>query len=308
LHGYISNKAAEFDLKPNQTIAAEQRLKGSCPHLFAFDGEKFRLVKDAPPWSPALGLKINAQDVFGVLETEEWFKVPGDALKPTQDNFYELRITGEYWESFYIDQYSLLVVDHPESTEVFTDERFAIPPPPLEVSTTGKTLAFALARNDKGEDVTAIVKNLDEQYLDGFERGTFQGVAKDHFVELELPADAPADKRIAIVADGWLHPTDADQCAARSERERKAAKSESRSSRCRGRVESRERKSRIPGREDEDGPYRASAGYAGRPAPNEHGGLLGQACVERVRTRWSQPNYAPRPFRVGASLSRIFGH
>ncbi len=200
---------AEFDLKPNQTIAAEQRLKGSCPHLFAFDGEKFKLVKDAPPWSPALGLKINAQDIFGVLETEEWFKIPGEALKPTAQNYYELRITGEYWESFYLDRYSLLAVDHPDFTEVFTDERFAIPPAPLEVFTTGVTQAFASAKDDKGNDVATVVRTLDEKYLDGFERGTFQGVAEDHFVELELPDNAPADGRIAIVADGWVHPTDA---------------------------------------------------------------------------------------------------
>jgi Tfp pilus assembly protein PilF len=205
-NGYVQ---AEFDLKPNQTIAAEQRLKGSCPHLFAFNGEKFELVKDAPPWSPALGLKINAQDIFGVLSTEEWFKVPGDALKPTKENFYELRVTGEYWESFYLDRYSLLVVDHPETTEVFTDERFAIPPAPLEVFTTGQTREFASAKNDKGEDVSAVVGTIDEKYLDGFERGIFQGVAKDHFVELQLPSDAPADEPIAIVADGWVRPTDA---------------------------------------------------------------------------------------------------
>lgn len=200
---------AEFDLKPNQPIAAEQRLKGSCPHLFTWDGEKFFMVKDAPPWSPALGLKINAQDTFGVIETQEWFKVPGDALKPTKENSYELRITGEYWETYYVDQYSLLVVDHPANTEIFTDERFSVPPALLEVFTTGPLHAISSARNDKGEDVTSIVSTIDEKYLDGFERATFQGVAKDHFVEIELPADAPVDKRIAIVADGWVHPTDA---------------------------------------------------------------------------------------------------
>ncbi|MEP7148119.1 MAG: FG-GAP-like repeat-containing protein [Acidobacteriota bacterium] len=205
-NGYVQ---AEFDLKPNQTIAAEQRLKGSCPHLFAYNGEKFALVKDAPPWSPALGLKINAQETYGVLATEEWFKIPGAALKPTNDNFYELRITAEYWESYYIDHYSLLAVDHPEGTEVFADERFAIPIPPLEVFTTGPTHEFAVARNDRGEDVSAVVRDLDEKYLDGFERGSFQGVAKDHFVELDLPNNAPLDKKIAIVADGWVHPTDA---------------------------------------------------------------------------------------------------
>jgi tetratricopeptide (TPR) repeat protein len=204
-NGYVQ---AEFDLKADQTIAAEQRLKGSCPHLFAWNGEKFALVKDAPPWSPALGLKINAQDTYGVLQTEEWFKIPGAALKP-KDGFYELRITGEYWEAYYIDNYQLLAVDHPENTEVFTDERFSIPLPPLKVFTTEKTREFASAKNDKGADVSETVKTLDEKYLDGFKRGTFQGVAEDHFVELELPDDAPKDKKIWIVADGWVHPTDA---------------------------------------------------------------------------------------------------
>jgi Flp pilus assembly protein TadD len=199
---------AEFDIKSDQVIAAEQRLKGSCPHLFAWNGERFEMVKDAPPWSPALGLKINAQDTYGILQTEEWFKIPGDALK-AKDGFYELRITGEYWESFYIDNYQLLAVDHPDNTEIFTDERFAIPLPPLKVFTTETTQNFASARNDKGEDVSTIVKTLDEKYLDGFRRGTFQGVAEDHFVEMELPQDAPKDKKIWIVGDGWIHPTDA---------------------------------------------------------------------------------------------------
>ena len=77
------------------------------------------------------------------------------------------RITGEYWESFYLDNYKLLAVDHPENTEIFTDERFAIPLPPLKVFTTETTQNFASVKNDKGEDVSEIVKNLDEKYLDG---------------------------------------------------------------------------------------------------------------------------------------------
>ncbi|MEZ5429365.1 MAG: FG-GAP-like repeat-containing protein [Pyrinomonadaceae bacterium] len=204
-NGYVQ---AEFDLKSDQVVPAEQRLKGSCPHLFAWNGQKFELVKDAPPWSPALGLKINAQDTYGVLQTEEWFKIPGEALK-AKDGFYELRITGEYWESFYIDNYRLLAVDHPADTEIFTDERFAVPLPPLKVFTTGKPLPFARATDHNRRDVADIVRDLDENYLDGIKRGRFQGVAEEHFVELELPPDAPRDKKIWLIADGWVHPTDA---------------------------------------------------------------------------------------------------
>lgn len=199
---------AEFELVADQKVEAVQRLKGSCPHLFAWDGRQFRMVKDAPPWSPALGLKINAQDTFGIIETEEWFKIPGEMLRP-KDGFYELRITAEYWETFYIDHYSLMVVDHPDRTEVFTDERFSVPPTPLKVFTTEPRREFAFVKNDKGEDVAGVVRYSDEKYLDGIERGTFQGIAKDHFVEIELPTDAPRDKKLWLIADGWVHPTDA---------------------------------------------------------------------------------------------------
>ncbi len=204
-NGYVQ---AEFDLKADKVVAAEQRLKGSCPHLFAWNGTEFAHVKDAPPWSPALGLKINAQDTYGILQTEEWFKIPGDALKP-KDGKYELRITGEYWEAFYIDHYRLMVVDHPENTEVFTDERFSIPLPPLKVFSTEKTKPFKSAVDHNGRDVLETVSRIDEKYLDDIKRGKYQGVAEDHFVELELPSDAPIDKKLWIVADGWMHPTDA---------------------------------------------------------------------------------------------------
>lgn len=199
---------AEFDLAADQAIAAEQRLKGSCPHLFAWNGERFEMVKDAPPWSPALGLKINAQDTFGIIQTEEWFKIPGDSLKP-RNGHYELRITGEYWESFYLDHYKLLAIDHPENVEVFTDERFAVPPPPLEVFTFEEPKPFLSATDHNGRDVSEYVRDVDENYLDGIKRGKFQGVAEDHWVELTLPEDAPADRKLTLIADGWLYPTDA---------------------------------------------------------------------------------------------------
>src|SRR5262249_2461186 len=123
---------SEFELKPNEEILSVQRLKGSCPWLFAWDGEKMSFVKDGSPWSPALGLHINAQVVAGIGQTEEWFKISGDNLK-ARDGVYDLRITAELWETYYVDHYSLLVVDHPEGTEIHTDERFAVPSPPLKI-------------------------------------------------------------------------------------------------------------------------------------------------------------------------------
>src|SRR5690606_29157634 len=41
-----------------------------------------------------------------------------------------------------------------------------------------------------------------------FGRGPYQGITRDHWVEVELPADAPDDRPLWIVAHGWTHPTD----------------------------------------------------------------------------------------------------
>ncbi|MCI0488628.1 MAG: FG-GAP-like repeat-containing protein, partial [Blastocatellia bacterium] len=199
---------AEFDMKTDQTVSAEQRLKGSCPSLFAWDGQRMAFVKDCAPWSPAIGLRINAQDTAGILQTEEWMKIVGDALVP-RDGFYDLRITAELWETYYIDHYSLLVVDHPEGTEIFADERFAVPPPPLKVFATARPQPVSRALDDSGRDVTETISNLDGQYLDTFGRGDYQGVTRDHFLEITLPDDAPLKGPLWLIGDGWLQPTDA---------------------------------------------------------------------------------------------------
>jgi Tfp pilus assembly protein PilF len=198
---------AEFELKPDQSVLAEQRLKGSCPLLFAWDGKQISFVKDGEPWSPALGLHINAQAVAGIYQTQEWFKVPGEKLAP-RDGYYDLRVTAELWETYYIDHYSLLVVDHPADTEIFTDERFAVPPPPLKIYTVSKLQPFACARDDNGSDVSETVRSIDQKYLDTFGRGRYQGVTRDHWVELELPESAPRSGPLYLIGFGWIHPTD----------------------------------------------------------------------------------------------------
>ena len=62
-------------------------------------------------------------------------------------------------------------------------ERFAVPPPPLKLYATREPMSFACAKDDNGKDVTEIVRGLDQNYLDTFGRGQYQGVTRDHWVE-----------------------------------------------------------------------------------------------------------------------------
>ena len=199
---------AEFELKADTTVLAEQRLKGSCPSLFAFDGRQMSFVKDCAPWSPAIGLRINSYQTAKVQQTEEWVKVRGDQLVP-REGFYDLRITAELWETYYLDRYQFAVVDHPAGTAVFVDERTARRPPELKVYAVAEPRPFARATDDGGADVGDVVRRLDGRHLDNFGRGRYQGVTRDHFVELELGDEAPREGPLWLVAHGWLHPTDA---------------------------------------------------------------------------------------------------
>ena len=103
---------AEFDPAVDRPIVAEQRLKGSCPWVFADDGTGMQFVTDFL-WRSPLGLRINAQDTAGVTQTEDWVKIRGDQLA-ARTALYDVRITAELWETHFVDHVSLLVVDHPD--------------------------------------------------------------------------------------------------------------------------------------------------------------------------------------------------
>jgi len=197
---------SEFNLVADAPISATQRLKGSCPWLFAWNGADMRFVTDFL-WRSPLGLRINAQATADVAMTEDWVKIRGDQLA-ARDGIYDLRITAELWESHFFDLISLLVVDHPAGTEVFVDERFAVPPPRLGTIATSPLQEFLAVRNDRGEDVRDIVRARDDRHLDFAGRGRYQGVTREHFIDLELPEAAPRAGKLWLVAQGWIHPTD----------------------------------------------------------------------------------------------------
>ena len=119
------------------------------------------------------------------------------------DGYYDLRITGELWETYYYDYLKLMTVDHPAGTEIFTDERFVVPPVKLAITTvaTPHPIASAVDDNGHGRDRRSSA-TLDGKYLDTFGRGQYQGVTRDHYVEVDLGDDAPASGPLWLIATG----------------------------------------------------------------------------------------------------------
>lgn len=177
----------EFNLKPDQTLVAEQRLKGSCPYLFAWDGKTMRFVKDVAPMSAALGAHDGAGHPAQVGNPNEWFSIPGSRLQADRGRL-RLSVTDEYWESYFIDRYELMAVDHPQGSQMFVDERVAVPAVQRRVILTGPSHDFAAVRVEK------------------FLSDTYAGIGREHSVEMTLPAGASADTY--LIARASLKPWD----------------------------------------------------------------------------------------------------
>jgi tetratricopeptide (TPR) repeat protein len=198
---------AEFGVAADQDVVTEQRLKASCPFLFAWNGTKMDFVKDAVPWGSAIGLRINTIGTAKIATTGEWYKIRRDQLVP-HDGYYDLRITAELWEVYYYDRIALMTVDHPVGTEIYVDERFVIPPQKLAFTTVTTPHPIARAIDDNGNDVTELVRKLDGRALDTFGRGQYQGITRDHYVEIDLGEDAPKGGPLYLIAQGSIHDTE----------------------------------------------------------------------------------------------------
>ncbi|MDZ7715254.1 MAG: hypothetical protein U5J95_03495 [Balneolaceae bacterium] len=201
-----SSQTEFAELGYDSKILNEQTLKGSCPWLFAYNGEEINFVTDFI-WRSPLGLRINAQATAGVVQTEDRVKIRGDQLVK-KDGYYELRITADLWETHFFDHISLMTVDHPEGTEFYIDERFTIPAPDLSVRPTAPPQQVASVIDDSGKDVSEVVSKIDQDYLYHFDYTKYQGVAKDHYIEIDIGDKAPKNGSLWLLANGWVRPTD----------------------------------------------------------------------------------------------------
>lgn len=198
---------AEFEVKGDQEVITEQRLKASCPFLFAYNGKTMEFVKDAVPWGSAIGLRINTIGSAKIAATGEWYKIRRDQLVP-HDGYYDIRVTAELWEVYYYDYIGLMPIDHPVGTEIFVDERFVVPPAKLGFTTVETPRPIKQAIDDNGNDVTALVATPDGKALDTFGRGQYQGLTRDHYVEVDLGDDAPTSGPLYLIAHGSIHDTE----------------------------------------------------------------------------------------------------
>ncbi len=197
-----------LDLKGNQQVVEEQLLKGSCPFLYAWDGEKFAFVTDLL-WGAPLGLPA-APGVWVGSDPSELVRV--DGLKEDRGR-YALRITEELWEAAFFDRARLWVVDHPADVEPASNLRIVPGPAGAELADRDRVLGarnlrpVSAAWDGRGRDVTERVQARDEVYADGYRPSPYQGVAEPWTFTFEL-GETP-ERPVRLHLDGWIFPADA---------------------------------------------------------------------------------------------------
>jgi len=182
------------------TIPEAQRLSGSCPMIFTWNGEKFEFITDVLGVAP-LGASSGDGSYFPV-DHDEYIQIPGSALK-AENGKYKLQITEELHEVSYLDQVQLIAVDHPSGTAIYTNDKFKSPPyPEFRLFGAAEKIHPLRAVDQRGSDVSARLAKIDQTYPDSFQRDA-SGVAELHTLDLDFGKVATAN-HAALILNGWV--------------------------------------------------------------------------------------------------------
>jgi tetratricopeptide (TPR) repeat protein len=126
-----------------------QRLSGSCPHIWTWNGREFQYITDVLGVAP-LGASSGDGEYFPT-DHDEYIQIPASALAK-KDGKFEIRITEELAEVAYLDQVQLIAVDHAAGETLLINDKFKAPPFPefrlfaarerMEPKRSGNTLDF----------------------------------------------------------------------------------------------------------------------------------------------------------------------
>jgi tetratricopeptide (TPR) repeat protein len=198
-NGLIQNETRQAANRAYTYVEA-QRLSGSCPMIWTWNGRAIQFITDVLGVAP-LGAS-DGEGTYFPVDHDEYVSIPGAALASVNGR-YDIRVTEELSEVSYLDQVQLLAVDHPAAAEIFTNEKFKGPPyPDFKLFAVSRRIYPQSARDDRGRDVLPRLLARDQQYPDQFPRSEL-GVATPHTLELDFGKAAP-DGRAVLLLNGWV--------------------------------------------------------------------------------------------------------
>jgi hypothetical protein len=198
-NGLIQNEMKQPALRVYKYEEA-QRLSGSCPVIWTWNGSEFEYITDVLGVAP-LGASSGDGKYFPT-DHDEYIQIRGDQLRAVNGE-YEVRITEELSEVSYLDQVRLIAVDHPADLAIYTNDKWKGPPfPEFRLFGARRRSEALKASDDDGSDVTDRIRRIDRRYPEGFLRD-MNGVARTHSLTLDFGAAAP-DNRAVLILSGWV--------------------------------------------------------------------------------------------------------
>ena len=199
-----------FDPRAKSVVKEVQQLKGSCPFVYARNGETgvWNFISDALGRSP-IGLLYDGVHLAG-WDAREWLFIDGAALRPDAAGRLQIDYTEELWEVAFLDEATLAAVDHPEGTGVVPNERTIPGVTEKKLFTVARPRPLRAAFSDasgRSEDVTARLARRDQVYVGPGPETYYQGVRKEHSLVLDL-GDVLAGDRVVLFLSGWIFYTD----------------------------------------------------------------------------------------------------
>ncbi|MGZ8920208.1 MAG: FG-GAP repeat domain-containing protein, partial [Limisphaerales bacterium] len=179
--------------------------EGSCPYLYAWDGQKFRFVTDLLGAAP-MGLPV-AEGVMIQADPDEYAFIGNETNFVPKDGYYTLQITEELREALYLDEAKLVVVDHSPGVETHPTDKLMPGKPfsPSSIISVRNEYPLVKAEALSGRDVTEFLRHEDtrrvspERLLDPQKRG----LAEPHGVVLDF-GTLKTDRPLVLVLNGWL--------------------------------------------------------------------------------------------------------
>jgi tetratricopeptide (TPR) repeat protein len=145
------------------TLVEKNVATGSCPFLFAWDGQRFRFVTDLLGNSP-IGLPLS-REVMLPADPEEIVWIGSADGFPAREGSFVLTVTNEFREVFYLDEARLIAIDHPIGTETHSTDKIMFPPfPGSEVRVLGSPRSLRQSHSDDGIDRTEALRRLDGEF------------------------------------------------------------------------------------------------------------------------------------------------
>lgn len=192
-----------------ERIEEIQRLKSSCPVLFAWNGEKYEFVSDLLGVG-GIGYLV-APGEYSPPRPWENIMLP-DGLLAAKDGKYVLKLSEPMEEACYIDAAHLVAYDLPPGWRMTLDERMGIlgPEPTGEARFYRTAIAPSRVVNDRQEDVTdtleqadliaAPVGEVDRRFIGRLMTNHVLTMTFDEPLDLHPGAGAGA----MLIADGWI--------------------------------------------------------------------------------------------------------